>query len=269
MTAEQLAFLEANMGAGAPFAAGDAAGYAAAGYGGGAAGTAGTTATTTVPSTAGPSTSSSGGTSLKDFFTGNGSAGDYGRTAQTLFGLYMQNKATDAASEGQANANALIERMYLQNRADNQPLMDLSNEQLPRINGLMADPSSVTSLPGYQFQLKQGQDQIDNQLAAQGGYYSGRQLKASQKYGQDYAGSRIDQHLNRLMGVAGLGQIGANANQTNSTNYSQNGSNGLAQQGNIRAGGYIGQGNIVGGGIGGWVNNWQDEQARKWAGGPG
>jgi hypothetical protein len=200
------------------------------------------------------------GNTLGDFFTGNGSAGDYGRAASTLWGMYSQNKATDAASKGQADANALMASMYAQNRADNQPLLDLRNAQLPRIQNILNDPSSVATEPGYQFGLKQGQDQINNSLAARGGYYSGQQMKASQKYGQDYAGTKLDQSLNRRMGVAGLGQIGATATQANNNLYSQNGGSGLAQQGNIRAGGYMGQGNILGSGINNWTNDWYARQ---------
>ena len=57
------------------------------------------------------------------------------------------------------------------------------------------------------------------------------------------------------MGVAGLGQVGATANQSNNTNYSQMGGNGLMQQGNIRGSGYIGQGAGLNNAIGGWLND--------------
>jgi hypothetical protein len=204
------------------------------------------------------------GTSLADFFSGGGSMSDYGRLAQGLIGAYTTNRASDAAQQGQADSNALMARMYDQNRADNQPLLDLRNSTLPQISALMKDPNSITSDPGYQFGLKQGQSQIDNQAAARGGYYSGAQLKASQRYGQDYAGTKLTDSLNRLMGVAGLGQVGATANQSNNTNYSQMGGNGLMQQGNIRGSGYVGMGNTFNNTLGDWIN---DYNTRKGPGG--
>lgn len=207
------------------------------------------------------------GSSLADFFTGNGSLSDYMRAGSTLYGMYANDKATDAAAGGQSEANALMRQMYEQNRADNQPLLDMRNSTLPQIQNLLANPSSITSDPGYQFGLQQGQSQIDNQAAARGGYYSGAQLKASQRYGQDYAGTKLNDSLNRLMGVAGLGQVGATANQSNNTNYSQMGGSGLAQQGNIRGSGYIGGANTLLNGANAWMqdNYWQ--QALKGGGG--
>jgi len=196
------------------------------------------------------------GSSLTDFLTGGGNLSDYARLLQTGVGLYSTNRAADAAQQGQSEANALMREMYTQNRADNQPLLDLRNSTLPQISALMSNPSSITSDPGYQFGLNQGQSQIDNSSAARGGYYSGAQLKASQKYGQDYAGTKLTDSLNRLMGVAGLGQVGATQNQSNNTNYSNMGGNGLMQQGNIRGSGYVGMGNTVNNGIGDWINDW-------------
>lgn len=207
------------------------------------------------------------GTSLADFFTGNGSLSDYMRAGSTLYGMYANDRATDAAVGGQNDANALMRQMYEQNRADNQPLLDMRNSTLPQIQNLLANPSSITSDPGYQFGLKQGQSQIDNQAAARGGYYSGAQMKASQRYGQDYASTKLNDSLNRLMGVAGLGQVGATANQSNNTNYSQMGGNGFVQNGNNRGSGYIGGANTLLNGANAWMqdNYWQ--QALKGGGG--
>jgi hypothetical protein len=207
------------------------------------------------------------GTSLADFFTGNGNLSDYLRAGSTLYGMYANNRATDAASQGQSEANALMRQMYEQNRADNQPLLDMRNSTLPKIQSLLANPSSITSDPGYQFGLNQGQSQIDNQAAARGGYYSGAQMKASQRYGQDYAGTKLNDSMNRLMGVAGLGQIGATANQANNTNYSQMGSGGLAQQGNIRGSGYMGQANTLLNGVNSGMQDYWWNQALR-GGGP-
>jgi hypothetical protein len=149
---------------------------------------------------------------------------------------------------------ALLREMWQANRADNQPLIDMRNSVLPKIQGLINDPSSITSQPDYQFGLNQGQRQIDTSLAAKGGYYSGNQLRQSQKFGQDYAGSKLNDSINRLMGVAGLGQVGSTQNQTANANFGTQGGNALMNQGNIRGSGYMGMANTIGSGIGGWQN---------------
>jgi hypothetical protein len=210
--------------------------------------------------------SNAGGTSLGDFFSGNGNWNDYLRAGQAAYGMYAQNKATDAASAGSAANLALQTRMYEENKALNQPLIDTRNSVLPQIQNLLANPSSITQDPGYQFQLKQGQNALNNRAAASGNYYSGQQMKAAQEWGQNFAGTKLDQSLNRLMGVATGTQVGANNAQQNAGNYAVAGGNALQQGGNIRAGGYIGQYNTVNNNINDWM---QDQTNRKYWGGGG
>lgn len=192
---------------------------------------------------------------LTDFFSGNGSFGDYLRAGQLVGGLYAQNQATGAAQAGNNAQNALLSQMYTQNRADNQPLLDMRNSVLPQIQGLLKDPSTITQDPGYQFGLKQGTNQLNNRAAASGNYYSGAQMKAAQQFGQDYAGTKLDQSLNRLTNVAGLGQVGANNNQSNNTNFGVSGGNALAQGGNIRGSGYLGSFNTANNAANGWMQD--------------
>ena len=240
-----------------PAQAGDptrAALYGDAGYGAGMTG--GETAAYDTALKAAGGGASSSGSSLGDFFSGNGNVSDYGRLAQGLIGLYTGNRATNAAQQGAQDQNALIREAM----AKNQPLIDTRDAALGKLNGLMADPSSITKDPGYQFWLNQGQSQIDNQQAARGGYYSGQQLKASQKFGQDYAGTKLDQSYNRLLGVAGMGQIGGTQNGNLSLNLGQ----GLANAGNIRGSGYIGMGNTAGNAVGDWTNDWINR--KTWGG---
>lgn len=209
---------------------------------------------------------SSGGSSLADFFSGNGNMNDYLRAGQALYGLYSQNKATGAAQDGNNRQMDLLTRMYEENKAQNQPLVDVRNSVLPQIQGLLKDPSSIANQPDYQFGLKQGMNQLNNRAAASGNYYSGAQMKAAQQFGQDYAGTKLDQSLNRLMGVATGTQVGANNNQQNSNNFGVSGGNALQQGGNIRAGGYLGQQATVNNGINGWLQDQYDQ--KYWGRGP-
>lgn len=206
------------------------------------------------------------GTTLADFFSGNGSTSDYLRAGQALYGMYSQNKATDAAMQGNANQLALQREMWQANQAENKPLVDMRNSVLPQIQNLLANPSSITSQPDYQFGLQQGANRMNNRAAASGNYYSGAQMKAANQYGQDYAGTKLDQSLNRLMGVATGTQVGSQNNQNANNQFAVSGGNALQQGGNIRAGGYIGQYNTVNNNLNDWM---QDQTNRKYWGGGG
>ena len=256
-------------------------GASAAGYGGLAAGTAGTAGSLGSSGSSsfqldpnsygganysGSNMAANKGTTLADFFSGNGSTSDYLRLVQAGYGAWAQNQATKAAGSGTAADLALRERMWQASQAENQPLLDLRNSTLPKINALITNPSSITQDPGYQFQLKQGQNSLNNRAAASGNYYSGAQMKAANQYGQDYAGTKLDQSLNRLMGVANGTQIGSTNNQNANQQFAVGGGNALQQGGNIRAGGYIGQYNTVNNNLNDWM---QDQTNRKYWGGGG
>ncbi len=74
-------------------------------------------------------------------------------------------------------------------------------QQLQR---LIADPSSVTKLPGYQFNLDQGTQAVARHMAGSGFLGSGNEAIALTKYGQDYA-TNVYQTQAQLLGqFAGL-----------------------------------------------------------------
>lgn len=207
---------------------------------------------------AGTKTAGGGGTSLADFFSGNGSASDYGRLAQTLYGMYAQNKATDAAAGGQAAANALMRDMWQASQAENKPLVDMRNNTiLPKLNALLSNPSSITQDPGYQFGLDEMRRQRENAFAGRGGYYSGAQLRRADRDAIDYSGTKLNESINRLIAPANLTQIGSNNNQQANNALAGGLGNGLAQMGNIRGSGFMGQANTVNNAMNNWfADNW-------------
>ena len=203
-----------------------------------------------------PSLSAAAGSAggFGSFLTSPGSIGPLVNAGVGLLGQSQAIRAADRASEGQLN---LLREMNAQNRADNAPLLEMRNSVLPQINALISNPSSITQDPGYQFGLNEGNRQISNRQAASGNYYSGGALREAQRFGQDYASSRLDQSLNRLMGVAGLGQVGGNNQQQANTNFGNMAGNALMQQGANRGSGYMGITNNIGGAVNDWFNNWQ------------
>lgn len=189
-----------------------------------------------------------------------------GQLGSAAIGLYGNNQAIGAYQDATNQANGLAQQQLDYTKQINAPLVGLRDSVLPQINALLSNPSSITSDPGYQFGLKQGADQLNNRAAASGSYYSGGQMKAAQRYGQDYAGTKLDQSLNRLTTVAGLGQVGANNAQQGFTQ----GTNALAgnalNMGNARGSLYGGNAGLVGGALGNIFN--ENQYRDMWGKGP-
>jgi hypothetical protein len=91
------------------------------------------------------------------------------------------------------------------------------------LSKLMNDPSSITSDPGYQFQLQQGLNSVQGSNAASGMLNSGNTMAALMKYGQDYASTGFNNKALLLAQLAGAnvgspGTAGQIANQQNLMN---------------------------------------------------
>jgi len=175
------------------------------------------------------------------------------------------NKQRDAA----AASDATQRYFYDTNRADQAPYRQAGYGALDQINALLGlggsphasglfgglfgignQPASalqaLQNQPGYQFGLNQGQTAIDRSAAGRGGLYSGATLKALERFGQDYAGSKLGETYNRLASVAGLGQTavaGTNQAGMNAGNQISASQQGL---GNALGANALNQGNIWG-----------------------
>lgn len=75
---------------------------------------------------------------------------------------------------------------------------------------LLADPSSVRSLPGYQFQQDEGLRALDHSATSKGNLFSGGAAKDVMRFSQGLADQSYGNQLSRLMGVSqqGLGATG-------------------------------------------------------------
>lgn len=69
---------------------------------------------------------------------------------------------------------------------------------------LISDPSSVSKLPGYQFQLQQGSEAVARQMGAAGQGQSTAERAALMQYGQGLASSFYGQQTALLAGLSGL-----------------------------------------------------------------
>lgn len=165
-----------------------------------------------------------------------------GDIATALIGKKSSDKALRAQTEAADNSNALLERMYNQTREDQTPYREASTSALAQIQNLLKSPDAITQDPGYKFGLDQGTRALNSGAAARGMTYSGAAGKALTRYGQDYAGTKLDQSYNRLANIANLGQVTVNGQ--NNQQFANNTSNNLIGLGNARAGASMYQGRL-------------------------
>lgn len=159
-----------------------------------------------------------------------------------LIGAYTSNKALDRQTDATNKANALWE-----------PYRQFGIENLGRANGLLRDPSSISKDPAYQFTTAQGVNALDRSAASKGGLYSGAQMKAQTRFGQENANTYMDRILGRYTGAAQLGATGTTNISNNLTNLGQAGAGAAMYQGNVLQNGVnnaLGQWNYANGGYG-------------------
>lgn len=109
----------------------------------------------------------------------------------------------------------------------------------------------LSNLPGYQFQLQQGSQAVQRNLAAQGLLQSGAAGKALTQYGQGLAQNYAGQYAGGLATLSQLGEAGAAGVASAGINAAnQIGSNQI-YAGNAAAAGYANTANAVNTGLGG------------------
>jgi hypothetical protein len=140
-------------------------------------------------------------------------------------------------------------------------------------------PATATSIsdmlkatPGYQFRFNEGLGALQATAAAQGGLNSGATMKAAQRYGQDYATGIYGDHMNRLAGLAGIGQTATTQTGQWGQNYAQTAGQNLINAGNQRAQSTYNRADAMSqgmGGIAGIFNNWYRQNSARNGGGTG
>ena len=125
--------------------------------------------------------------------------------------------------------------------------------------------------PGYQFNLDQGLNAIDNSAASRGNLFSGATMKAAQEYGAGLASNEYNNYFNRLTGMASSGQAAAGNAANAGANYAAGAGNAYAGIGNAASAGAIGQANAINSGINNAIGgfNYQNQLANSSGGGMG
>ena len=174
---------------------------------------------------------------LNDLFGGaNQAAAD--QTQGIINGLTAANKNFRTGNQDLTQNYTAGLQPLLQNYGQGQAGM----KQMGNLLGLNGQAGSqnaqaaLATMPGYQFQLGQGNNAINAAAAAGGTLNSGNQALALQKYGQGLAGQNYGQYVSQLQPYMQMGQNAAsgignlysglgnqlNANQTNQANMNMN-----------------------------------------------
>ncbi|MES2958515.1 MAG: hypothetical protein V4792_10015 [Pseudomonadota bacterium] len=192
------------------------------------------------------STLSGLGTKLGSFL---GSSQGLGALASLGGGLLQANAAGDALDAQTAatdKANALQKYIFDTLRSDNAPLLATRNKALTGLDGLLQNPGSIVNDPGYKFGLDQGVQALDRSAASRGGLYSGATIKAGQRYGNDYAQTKLNDSFNRLTTTAGLGSTATASNTSAGNNYGNQVGNNITSLGDAAGMNSLYQGNVWG-----------------------
>jgi hypothetical protein len=131
------------------------------------------------------------------------------------------NKASNTAANTAAADNALQEKIYNENSANEQPYIaagDQASDELNGFLGLGGDPAKTQAAydtylnsTGYDFAKQQGLDGAEQTAAAKGLYNSGAALKALDAYGTGEAETYGQNYVTDLNAVATRGAGSANA----------------------------------------------------------
>ena len=111
----------------------------------------------------------------------------------------------------------------------------------------------LSSLPGYQFQMAQGNLAMQRNLAAHGMLDSGAAQKSLMEYGQGLASNYADKYVNGLQSLAGIGQTANQATAQSGMNAANQMSSAYGYAGNAAASGYANMANSFNQGLGGIV----------------
>lgn len=167
-----------------------------------------------------------------------------GAIGGALISSNANKAANNAATRATDQANSEQQREYDLARSDYAPYREAGVNALNDINGLLKDPNSLANTPGYQFGLSQGVQARDRSAASAGGLYSGATLKALERYGQDYAGTKLNETFNRDAAIAGIGQVATSGTTLAGTNNANQQGNNMTNLGGFQAGAALNQGNI-------------------------
>lgn len=213
------------------------------------------------------------------------SAGTWLLGGAALAGGYMSSQASQNAADTQSAASRYAadvqKQMYDQTRSDLSPYMKgggtALSSLLDKINsgqlgGSFTEQDYLDNRdPGYQFQLQQGQNALQNSQAAGNGIMSGAALKDLINFNQGTAATGYQNAYNRwlsqqqntynqLSGIAGLGENAAAGAGNVGATYANSIGNNITGAANAQAAGQIGSANAWSGALNNGMGYYQLSQ---------
>lgn len=102
------------------------------------------------------------------------------------------------------DSNTTLQKLIEEIRGDTQPYRDAGSTGVSALSDLVTSkpqfsftPQDLQNEPGYQFQLNQGTEAINNSASSKGTLQSGNTLKALTEFGQGLAGTSYQNAFNR------------------------------------------------------------------------
>lgn len=189
----------------------------------------------------------------------------------TVAGAAISSSGAKSAAQTQANAannaTATQEANFQQIQSNEAPWVSTGQQAnsalgafygLPGTSGTGGAPATtpdyssiLSNLPGYQFQLQQGTQATDRNLAAQGLLQSGAAGKALTTFGQGLAQNYAGQYTAGLTGLSQLGQAGAAGVASAGINTANQVSSNQIYAGNAQATGQVNSANALNQGLSG------------------
>ncbi len=123
------------------------------------------------------------------------------------------------ATIAQQEALAKQQGIYNTTVQANEPYSQTGLEGNKQLQELTANPNSLENTPGYQFELAQGLQGGQRAAAASGTLGNGGTIKAQTRYALDYANTKYNDAVNRLLQVTGVGERANAANQAAGNTY--------------------------------------------------
>lgn len=190
-----------------------------------------------------------------------------------FLGSNAAQNAADTEAEAIKYGVDMQAKVAEQARADALPWMEAGRGALQQYLGELgfSGPefqSQFTETPDYKFMVEQGEKGVMNNLNALGMKNSGAALKKLTEFRTGLANSFRGDYLNRLAGVAGVGQAQTNATNALAANSAANQAKGIADIGATRASGFVGASNAwtnslsnfsnnMGSALGNYDQNWK------------
>lgn len=190
-------------------------------------------------------------------------------------GIYGANKAASAERAGADKASATQLEMYNKTRGDLSPYNETGKAAtytlaglygLPGADGTVHAPdySGFKNSPDYAFAKSEGINALDSSAAAKGNLLSGGQLKELTDYGSGLASQNYGNYVQRLMGLAQLGESAGAQTGSYGANAAGNIGNAQMRAGEATASGFVGAANSINAGIGNTLTAYN--QGRGYAG---